>query len=868
VTIYTWTYTAFALGRLTMIQEGTKMPTMIDYYEPSGLVKDIISPAPGASPATGTVTTHFDYDNLGNIIKITRPGHDNIDPTKATPIVTTINYTTDGTFTQPAAIGEPLTVTQPLTGTTNAVTHFRYNRRGDTISTTDANANMTSVIDDLADEPVNIVEPHTGESGAGCAYATLAYLYPGGPLTSASQYDESNNLVRQSLTTYDKEGQVLTRSAWTGGNNSDRVAAYSWDPLHRLLTVSDGKNQPTGYTYDDKTGYLTGITYPGGDGVQFTSFDLVGNPLTRVLGGVTTNLLYNDPDGLLSDIQPAGGPNINLAYDTYDRRSVMTDGTGSQSTAYDDLDEPLSVTTTYTGLAAKMISYGYFPDGSRASMGTPAGSFGYGYDLGSRMTTLMNPTSESSSWGYLNNGWLNTQQLGNGALTTYTENARGFTTALQNSAGGSNLSQFLAMAHDPVGNRTSMNSVISGVGAYSGVTNYAYDMKNQLGQEQSARLGGYTNPFAYDLAGNPTTFKGASHSFNSDNQDQAIAYNSSGNPTSRSGNALTFDPYNQLTVYGSVLSAGYTGDGLRAWKQTSAGRTYFLYDGATPVVEMNASGTVTATNTFGPNGLLSRNSGGSSIFYQFDPQGSVAQRLNSAGAVLSSDMYDAYGVGQSTGSPSDPWGYGAQWGYFTDRETGLLLLTHRYYDPSAGRFLNRDPIGAAGGINLYEYVGSNPPNGADPLGFGFTDMQGNPLNDHRTLWQKIKDTWQGYKDSVEAAVVQSYIEQQACLGRNVLADDFSDDPFLTGKMQEAFKNKQAFDEAGSLAEKFERGIKSPGLRSGTGSLGKGVIYLRGKSGVRIFLKQIGSNVYAIVGISVKSNEGAVIAYLSRLYGIR
>lgn len=42
------------------------------------------------------------------------------------------------------------------------------------------------------------------------------------------------------------------------------------------------------------------------------------------------------------------------------------------------------------------------------------------------------------------------------------------------------------------------------------------------------------------------------------------------------GSALTFDPDNQLTAYGTILTAGYTGDGLRAWKQTSAGRTYFL----------------------------------------------------------------------------------------------------------------------------------------------------------------------------------------------------------------------------------------------------------------------------------------------------
>jgi RHS repeat-associated protein len=202
----------------------------------------------------------------------------------------------------------------------------------------------------------------------------------------------------------------------------------------------------------------------------------------------------------------------------------------------------------------------------------------------------------------------------------------------------------------------------------------------------------------------------------SGNPDTVIAYNSSGNPTARSGNALTFDAYNQLTAYGSVMSAGYTGDGLRAWKNSSAGTPYFLYDGAQPVVEFNFGGAITAVNTFGPNGLLSRHSGSASTFYQFDPQGSVAQRLNSAGAVLSTDMYDAYGFGQSTGSPSDPWGYGAQWGYFTDRETGLLLLTHRYYDPSAGRFLNRDPMGAAGGLNLYGYTGNSPVGRIDPTG--------------------------------------------------------------------------------------------------------------------------------------------------------
>jgi uncharacterized protein RhaS with RHS repeats len=41
---------------------------------------------------------------------------------------------------------------------------------------------------------------------------------------------------------------------------------------------------------------------------------------------------------------------------------------------------------------------------------------------------------------------------------------------------------------------------------------------------------------------------------------------------------------------------------------------------------------------------------------------------------------------------------------------------HRAYDPTRARWLNRDPIAEAGGINLYQAVGSNPVNFRDPSG--------------------------------------------------------------------------------------------------------------------------------------------------------
>ena len=55
-------------------------------------------------------------------------------------------------------------------------------------------------------------------------------------------------------------------------------------------------------------------------------------------------------------------------------------------------------------------------------------------------------------------------------------------------------------------------------------------------------------------------------------------------------------------------------------------------------------------------------------------------------------------------------------GYRYDPETELYYVRNRSYNPILGRWLQRDPIGYAGGINLYEYVGGNPVVFTDPDG--------------------------------------------------------------------------------------------------------------------------------------------------------
>ncbi|WP_418150182.1 RHS repeat-associated core domain-containing protein [Variovorax atrisoli] len=107
-------------------------------------------------------------------------------------------------------------------------------------------------------------------------------------------------------------------------------------------------------------------------------------------------------------------------------------------------------------------------------------------------------------------------------------------------------------------------------------------------------------------------------------------------------------------------------------------------------------------------------------FYQCDHLGTPRDLTDHEGRVGWSAQYKAWGEAREVISEAgrragivNPIRFQGQ--YF-DAETGLHYNRYRYYDPASGRYVSPDPLGLAGGLNLYAYVGGNPVRGIDPLG--------------------------------------------------------------------------------------------------------------------------------------------------------
>lgn len=239
-----------------------------------------------------------------------------------------------------------------------------------------------------------------------------------------------------------------------------------------------------------------------------------------------------------------------------------------------------------------------------------------------------------------------------------------------------------------------------------GVTTYQYNPVNQLLST--------TNPdqaFTYDADGNLTkgyTPEGFVFTAVYDAENRMIA--------------LTFTDETSIL---HTTTYAYDGDGLLAIERKYENavfvqETRFVRHGGLVLQDRDGNNAVVNEYTWGLNlgggigGLLNFNSGGQNYAYLYDGSGNVGAVLDAAQAVVAAYRYDPFGsLLVKTGSVDQSYGFSTK---RYNEQLGMLFYEFRPYIPGIGRWATRDPLGEAGGLNLYAFVGNNPVNWIDPWG--------------------------------------------------------------------------------------------------------------------------------------------------------
>lgn len=293
------------------------------------------------------------------------------------------------------------------------------------------------------------------------------------------------------------------------------------------------------------------------------------------------------------------------------------------------------------------------------------------------------------------------------------------------------------------------------------VMSYEYDSLGQLTRENNALLG-KTYTYSYDNYGNLTSVKTYNYTtgaltgtvLNTDtytysNGDwgdqlvsfngQTITYDQMGNPTTYLGATLSWENIRQLASYvkgNTNVSYTYNVDGIRTSKTVNGVTHTYALEGTHILLE--TYGTVLIVYLYdeagSPIGLAYRDSATADTtldkeeqftYYLFTKnlQGDIIGIYNEEGQQVAEYQYDAWG-NCTTLNPNGTENTNASFigninpfryrGYYYDTDTGFYYLNSRYYDPQVKRFINADDIYYLGAnndlqsYNLYAYCSNNP----------------------------------------------------------------------------------------------------------------------------------------------------------------
>ncbi len=710
----------------------------------------------------GGHTTSYEYDLVGNLRKTTFPDGDalpdnNPFTTRTYDVLNRLASVTDenGHITRYAydLQGNVTTTTFAYGTTEETSTTTTYDADGRRSSVTDANNNTTSFAYD--------VRGHLIETNYPDGTSTHAVYNEQGRRTSTT-----NQTGATTLFGYDAQGQLTSVTDPLGN-----VTGYAYDLDGNLTSVTDANGHTTTYEYDPLN-RKTKRTLPLGQ-LETFAYDFVGNLTAHMdFRGKTTTMTYDSRDRILTKV-----PDPSL---------------GEATHAFSYWPNGLRHTATN---ASGLTTYGYDPRDRLITKETPDGTLTYTYDDTGNVKTISSNNENGTSVRY---GWDAANHLvsitdyrigqpGVGVTTTatYTPTGQPLVLTQPNTVA-------MSYSYDSLDRVTSM-LWRQGTAPAFGSWTYTH---NGLGQALTATdATGRNATYEYDsalrltsetVAGDPrgATFNGglsylmdgvgnrlsrtstlsaipsATHSYNNNDELSSATYDANGNTISLGGHTYTYDFENRLVSKdGSTVALTYDCDGNRVAKTAGGVTTRYLVDDLNPtgylqVLEEIVGGVVQTRYTYGTS-LVSQTRGvGSSpttSYYGYDAHGNVTFLTDSAGVVTDSYDYDAWGnVVVSTGATPNTRRYAAE---ELDGDLGLVNLRARYYAPTLGRFLSRDPLSGSLSSpltqNAFLYGESDPVNRADPSGLAAAPIptRGRAAFEYRLLLRVPKPS--------EAVVVRS-----------------------------------------------------------------------------------------------------------------
>ena len=340
---------------------------------------------------------------------------------------------------------------------------------------------------------------------------------------------------------------------------------------------------------------------------------------------------------------------------------------------------------------------------STSNTASPTDYEARGYDAGSNVTSLRTRSGDTIA--------LAISEMGS-ALLTFGYDAMGRRSSIGRANGVTT-----SYGYDPVSRLASLAANLGGAGGYSAA--FAYTPSSQL----HARTQSNDAAYAWKTSANQSI----AYAANGLNQIAGIqginlTYDANGNLT-RGAGQYAYDIENKLRSASSPTPVTLGYDPLGRLYQTSspAGTAQLLYDGDDVIGEYDGTGNFVRRYIHGP-GIDEPLVQYDSIrrFLHADERGSIVAASDNSGATLATQGYSP------TGQP-DSWSMN-RFGYTGQIAIPEAMLWHykaRAYAPRLGRFLQTDPIGTEGGLNLYAYASGDPVNLLDPMGLA-SDIKESP----------------------------------------------------------------------------------------------------------------------------------------------